>query len=828
MSRLGLRLGASPRLSAISRGLSALKALGDRATVLLPGAPTTVALDAPLGSFFVPSGYDNTLTESGGGFYTNTGTAGQTRACMTLSCETNQQYTLSFNNNSGQSISVFIREGSDGYGTIVTSATLPVGQTSISWTATMPGMVVLWNFNPPQPITVTSVRLQKLMQVTAVSGTATDPKGGIQVIGPELVTNGDFSNGLTGYTLWQPTSGVVQAEAGGARIRTNDATFAAIQPVGLYLSPGSTYRITFSISNWTAGRVQVSVDGSTAAFNSGQAVGTYTADILASGAGVLQIKRYGGENCDLIVDDLSCKQITTVPLLQWLEAYVESTANTVATVDGPVGFMSDANAVLGPELAPQSLLSWSQYNTPTSVTANTVSADALADGLFFNGLIVGQQYQITVQGTATVSITYQQYGGSTIYQTGFGTSVFIAQEPRLLLRFAGAGTATYFKLSVKQLTGKHATQTTAANKPTLVRGLKNIVPYSSDFTNAAWGKGAGINAITPGQPDPYGGTLATRLTPIQGQGCYLAQTVALQNSTVYTRVAIVKPDPSPIFAMEFVDNGAYSNVVFNTSTLSVSGSGAAGASVIPMPNGWFICMRTWTTGATGTQSANAWYVNNYGAATSTDSMILHRFATLIGVVSAAAILQLGLPLTTATASSGSNGNYALSYNGTSSSLSLALPYTISEDHLVIQGLCSRDISNTRPSYTAYNSNSRYPVLYVGSTGLPTASWRDDTGAGPTLNFSAVPNGENFVLSAQKVGSNVYVRKNGGGTLTSTLAGMGTTTVTALVIGSSPPSAGYWLGEIYPTVIVKGTISAALVAILERFVGALTGQIGVKF
>ena len=105
--------------------------------------------------------------------------------------------------------------------------------------------------------------------VTAVEqpvGLMLDKSKGL-VLGPELVVNGDFSNGTTGWTLgtgWSISSGAaVGTNATGNLLQSN----VALSPVG------KTYRVTLTISNRTTGSIVPQIGGSTISLS---AVGTYT------------------------------------------------------------------------------------------------------------------------------------------------------------------------------------------------------------------------------------------------------------------------------------------------------------------------------------------------------------------------------------------------------------------------------------------------------------------------------------------------------------------------------------------------------------------------
>ena len=63
--------------------------------------------------------------------------------------------------------------------------------------------------------------------------------------GPELITNGDFSSGLTGWTLQQDNGATITDGGGFALLQTNAAGFAQISQELTGLTPGGTYVVTF-------------------------------------------------------------------------------------------------------------------------------------------------------------------------------------------------------------------------------------------------------------------------------------------------------------------------------------------------------------------------------------------------------------------------------------------------------------------------------------------------------------------------------------------------------------------------------------------------------
>ena len=117
-------------------------------------------------------------------------------------------------------------------------------------------------------------------------------------LGPELVTDGAF----TSTANW--IEGAGWSVTGGKAVAT-----AAVGPcwqVAASVTSGNTYRVTFTVSNYSAGEVQAHL-GAAGVGPSRTANGTYTADLVASGSGELGIvspPNFTGE-----VDDLSVRQV---------------------------------------------------------------------------------------------------------------------------------------------------------------------------------------------------------------------------------------------------------------------------------------------------------------------------------------------------------------------------------------------------------------------------------------------------------------------------------------------------------------------------------------
>lgn len=683
-----------------------------------------------------------------------------------------------------------------------------------------------------------------------ISGASLTPTGGIQSLGPNLIANGDFSNGATGWTLWQPTAGVVQLESGGMRIRTTDATFAAIQPT-LTLSPGSTYQVTFTVRNWVNGSVQVSIDGTTAAFTSPSAAGTYTFPVVASGSCVVQIKRTGGSNCDLIVDDVSCQSLTTMPTSAWLMDYVESSAATPASVDGPVGFLSDGAGVVGPNVIVNGdfsggAASWSlgagwSVSGGLATHASAGGASALGQG---SALAIGETYIATVISPTPVAFN-AVFGGTYVsigWKGNVGTCVGVCTASTTF-GVQGGGDISFSKIVVQRLTGRHASQGAGANKPTLRRGITCLTYPSSNVSS--WGN-AGAPVITPGATDPSGGNSAYLWTRVTTGASWSSPTGFSKAATALpvSGAFIVKASTARYFAVRLqATYPARADFVFDLAGATLASTGlnaftSPTGEIVPLGGGFFLCVcnaiSDTGTGVTPFVSFNSNGATADGAdSSSSSSGVIYRGGAFAGSLSAAQVLQCGgIPLTTSAATSSLAGNFGLEGDGAAKHLVLAsLPFQMSDDHVVIAGgRCDTAIAD-RSFFGIRSSSSTTPIVaQLGFTaGAPDAVWRDDSGAlfRTTSGVSRV--GQPCVLSLRKSSGVGALRVNGTQSAWVALTPGATTVNTAAVGGVSTTTPGNLLNGVTNAVVtVKGAISDAELLVLERFVGALTGPTGVKF
>jgi hypothetical protein len=175
---------------------------------------------------------------------------------------------------------------------------------------------------------------------------------------------------------------------------------------------------------------------------------------------------------------------------------LESTGNTVSTVDGLVGLALDANATLGPEL----VINGDFSNGATNWSLGT--GWGVADGVASRGVaasysnltatgwtvVVGKTYKVTIDvvalsgSTAVVltggvsSPTFSTPGIKRFYFTAVSTTPAIVQAANALTAI------TVDNISVQEVTGINATQPTTANKPFLRKGAVNRLLNSATLS----------------------------------------------------------------------------------------------------------------------------------------------------------------------------------------------------------------------------------------------------------------------------------------------------------------------------------------------------------
>jgi len=163
--------------------------------------------------------------------------------------------------------------------------------------------------------------------------------------------------------------------------------------------------------------------------------------------------------------------------------YQDAAGSTPVTGTGqPVGLMLDKSKglTLGSELVTNGTFDtdtdWTKFNATISGGQATMTTGYVQQGGL--GLVAGRKYKMTWDVVSTTSSTMRVYCGTTgsvagsivDITTGAGSysAILTASTVGDFVRFSGGnGTTVYDNISVRELPGNHATQSTSTARPTL-------------------------------------------------------------------------------------------------------------------------------------------------------------------------------------------------------------------------------------------------------------------------------------------------------------------------------------------------------------------------
>ena len=422
--------------------------------------------------------------------------------------------------------------------------------------------------------------------------------------------------------------------------------------------------------------------------------------------------------------------------------------------------------------------------------------------------VVGSTYCVTAvirRGTTGSNVAISATGSSITSGSTTNTTVtyyFVATVTSTSIDFgipsaAANGTAYLVSESVREITGTRATQSTAANRPALRRGLYNQALYSNDISNAVYSATAGAAKNS-----------ATQVS-LPVSGAKLTQSTTAGTSSVgkpWTFAVMVSGSGSLNLWMyddggAFPGNGVYFITLTSTPTL-------------------YVVNRTHSD-ATATKIAGQLTTS------SSATVDIAGFGLIPGTLTAAQILaEGGIPLTTSAAASNTTGKYSWQFDGVNDSLALgSVPFQINDDFAVVAGFTANVVAASNDVFTNASTSVANSLIKLGlssTTGFGTFALRDDAGTLESVADNVNLAGTTVVLSGRKVSNTKVLRYNGVQKATSAVT-LGATTFNTSTIGAkvSTATSNYHNGSIGPVIAIKGTVSDADLLILERWVSSLT-------
>lgn len=290
--------------------------------------------------------------------------------------------------------------------------------------------------------------------------------------------------------------------------------------------------------------------------------------------------------------------------------FQDSTGTTpVTAVEQPVGLILDKSQglALGAEVVANggfsSGASWTLGAGGGSATIAagllTLSGGAAA---FPNAtqsgiLTAGRWYRVTVVLTTPItlnSLSFRMGGGTTTYSgftaAGTYTLTLLADGTNLVfLRNSGfTDTVNVDSVSVRELAGNHASQSTAASRPTY-RARYNLLTFSEQFDNAAWTKYVDTTISANVAVAPDGTTTADLMYPATSgtRGLYMAWSGTLTLTTSLYAKASGKSWLQIIGSGGATASGVWFNLT--AGTVGTQKPGYTGT-IQSVGNGWYRCV----------------------------------------------------------------------------------------------------------------------------------------------------------------------------------------------------------------------------------------------
>ena len=434
--------------------------------------------------------------------------------------------------------------------------------------------------------------------------------------GAELVTNGDFATDLSGWTITDPVGVTVEWTANGVRILTDGTGGGANQAV---LVIGKSYYLEF---DYTAVSGSLKLDSIIGTLDTTK---KYTLEFIATQTHLTFYRRSGA--AEGIIDNVSVKEVLVAA------ADLDFTRSTTGTRVNPDGLIEDVSwnlitysedfsnaywtksgaTVVSGQTDPNGNSGAFKLVEDTSTGQHRVYSDIGAGSLcnakstfdLSNGTIADTNsgtakiepmpngfYRCSVTGTATSTGTDSFYfqlnntGFSDDSYTGDGTSgvyIFGAQ--------LNVGTLkTYLPTQGSLVNFPRIDYTNGCGQLLLEPQRTNLIPYSEDFSNAAWSK-ALLTISSNATTSPDGTVNADKLIPTVSTGNhYIDDTVV---SGVNTCSFFAKK--AGLDGILIYTNGANSGRLFdlNLGTIgSAVGFTPTDSIIEDYGNGWYKCSIT--------------------------------------------------------------------------------------------------------------------------------------------------------------------------------------------------------------------------------------------
>ena len=415
------------------------------------------------------------------------------------------------------------------------------------------------------------------------------------VEGSELITNGDFSGGTTGWNAGAGWS------IGSGKASVDNASTTALTQSGLAVITGKKYNVSFEISDYVSGGFQFQFGGS-------QVVGSVNANGVYNFSAISTVNTtvlylYATGDCEFKVDNLTCKQDTGADM-----SVTRATAATRVDENGLVNYAE----VLGSERVTNgdfaTTSNWSENGGANAWSISGGKANCVAFGSlrFFeqtNALATsgaGKNYKVVFtvsnysQGTLFINVGGYA-SGAAVTSNGTHTQYIAvtnaSSNKSVYLNSAANTILSVDNISVKEETRNNVPRIdyTGGGCPHILAEPQrtNLETKSNEFS--AWTSSSGATATANYIVSPDGTQNASRIQ-FTGSG-FLYHTAQGNSSTLFTISCYAKRNDSGTQSVGFFKDGSgavdsawsltsdwkrftYTYTSANTSMIGIAGTGA--------------------------------------------------------------------------------------------------------------------------------------------------------------------------------------------------------------------------------------------------------------
>ena len=421
-----------------------------------------------------------------------------------------------------------------------------------------------------------------------------------EVEGTELLTNEDFTNGLTGWGTQIPSGQTVEVTSN--QLHINYDSTGTQGSTGVYqsiLTSGKRYTTTIDVVSVT-GTFKVQV-GSVSHAITTSGIKTFTN--IASSSTIYVVRQSNSTSFEATINSVSVKEITGADM-----DVTRATAATRVDEDGLVNYAE----VIGGELVTDgefpSNTNWNESNAACEIIGGKAVWTSAPNSTGFTGINlnnaiceIGKTYKITY---TIDSITE---GGLRIRFPDFGTqfnssgtypltvtNTLTATSTNIYFQGLGTTTASISNVSVKEVDRDNVPRIdyTGGGCPHILAEPQrtNLLTYSEDFSSGIWGNynSTVTSSVTTAPDGLLSGSKFSGTADVTAHTLFLnAYTVVASNDYTYSVFAKKNESNfiqintgsgfSNLYANFDLDNG----VVGNFNTLD--------ANIESYSNGWFKC-----------------------------------------------------------------------------------------------------------------------------------------------------------------------------------------------------------------------------------------------